>query len=264
MTDTNMTDRPPLGVGAILSETFATYFKRFPTIFFLGLVVYGVVGIVNGLVLGFSALSPEWTELEDPGAWGIGLFIMMILGFLAYGLLTSVVVLLAYDARLGRPVRLSGYLGAALPVMDVVSVLMLIVWFLLALGLVALVVPGLWVMGAFSVIIPAAVIERAGFGSLGRSLALTRGYRWPIIGALVVAGLIYIILGGALNSIVMALLFFGSDGSATVSGIIYTASNTIASAIAYGFPAILAAVIYARLREIKDGVGVASLADIFR
>jgi hypothetical protein len=37
-----------------------------------------------------------------------------------------------------------------------------------------------------------------------------------------------------------------------------------AGSIAYSIPAIMTALIYARLREIKDGIGVESLASIFR
>eukprot|EP00903_Cladosiphon_okamuranus_P022917 g21109.t1 len=105
---------------------------------------------------------------------------------------------------------------------------------------------------------PAGVIERAGFGGLGRSKYLTKEYRWPILGALVLA----IICATIIN--IVALFVVGLVASAGSIGmvigiVLFAAISTVGA----GFLSILVALIYARLREIKEGVSVDQIASVF-
>ena len=80
-------------------------------------------------------------------------------------------------------------LGAALGVAIVAGIC-------IAIGIVALIVPGLILATIWAVAIPAATIEQAGVGaSLSRSAALTRERRWRVFGAVLVAGLIALLVG---------------------------------------------------------------------
>jgi hypothetical protein len=278
MTHTQTGMGQALGVGALISSTFSIYFRRFPAIFLFGFAVYAVIGAISALVLGAG--------LGTTGV--VPLVLDAALNLVAGSLLTSVIVLLAYDAKLGRPLRMSGYVGAALQVILVVLLLSLITsviifgavaiivgpavalqsGFLSFVAAVGAVFVGLWLAALFSATIPAAVIERAGFGALGRSIALTQGYRWPIVGLFLIMYLIAILVAIVLVAIIAGLLL--PDSTALSAGL--TAGTSIlgvlieaaAGSIAYSIPAIMTALIYARLREIKDGIGVESLASIFR
>jgi uncharacterized membrane protein len=103
---------------------------------------------------------------------------------------------------------------------------------------------------------PAVVIERLGFRGLGRSEKLTKNYRWPIVGALVLTWICALII------IVVALFvadFALSSGVLAVSILLYAAFTAVGT----GLLSILTALIYARLREIKEGVSVDQIAEVF-
>ena len=131
----------------------------------------------------------------------------------------------------------------------------------MVLGLVALIVPGLWVYAVFSVMPAAVVIERIGFSGLGRSAALTKEYRWPIIGA----SLLILIMNAVVGAIAVFKvgLLAGVLGSSGVALVILAVTLATLSGIGYGLSAISVALIYARLREIKEGVSVRDIATVF-
>ncbi|CUH43713.1 hypothetical protein [Ruegeria atlantica] len=95
----------------------------------------------------------------------------------------------------------------------------------------------------------------SGFGGLGRSAALTKGYRWPIFGALLLVG----ICAGIVNFLagVFAGILAGVGSWAKIVGF------SIIAALSEGLTGISIALISARLREIKEGVIVDQTASVF-
>jgi hypothetical protein len=124
----------------------------------------------------------------------------------------------------------------------------------IALGLVALVIPGIMVFCAYYVAAPVCVVERLGpFGSLGRSAQLTKGYRWRIFGlAIVVVGLSA--LAGYLVRVV--LLNSGNYVAAIIA-------EYLVDTISTAFGSVLAAIVYYRLRASKEGVNLDAVASVF-
>jgi hypothetical protein len=139
MTHTQTGMGQALGVGALISSTFSIYFRRFPAIFLFGFAVYAVFGAISALVLGAG--------LGTTGV--VPLVLDAALNLVAGSLLTSVIVLLAYDAKLGRPLRMAGYVGAALQVILVVLLLSLIT--------------SVIIFGAVAIIVGPAVALQSGF-----------------------------------------------------------------------------------------------------
>jgi hypothetical protein len=136
-----------------------------------------------------------------------------------------------------------------------------VVGILVGVGFLLLVVPGLWVLAVFSVTPVAVVIERAGFGGLGRSADLTKGYRWPIVGA----NILIMIIAAAINFIAMFVIGLiivplGGNVTGTLIGVL---GLGIITSVANGLAAILISLIYARLREIKEGASVRDIAAVF-
>jgi len=234
MSDVNTAPtRQNLGVGAIVSESFSILFGNIVPIAITSFVPIVLGLLISGLFVGM----PVAMGFEEPNFL---LGTSVVIGFIGstlvqvavYGVIIAALVQLAYDAKLSRPISYKKYAKAAIATLVPNVVQMLIVGILATIGFLFFIIPGLWIYGVYSVLVPAIVIERAGFGAMRRSQALTKEYRWPVIGAV----LLVLICASLLN---MAAVF----GVALIS--------------------ISVALIYARLREIKEGVGVDNLVAVF-
>lgn len=246
----------PLGVGSIVGESFSILFRNFLVVMILGFVpTLAGLWISEALLgLGFNAML-DGTGASTATGW-IGYGAAVLVQIVIYGIMTALMVQMAYDAKLGRSVTLGRYFGPALRAAVPVAVLSLIAGILTVLAAMALIVPGLWVYAVFSLMAPAVVIERAGFRGLGRSAALTKEYRWPVLGALILIG----ICTGVLNYVSEFAYGYGTLAMGSlISMVIYSAL----AAVAVGLSGIAIALIYARLREIKEGVSVDELVSVF-
>ncbi|NNG05518.1 MAG: hypothetical protein HKM95_15650 [Inquilinus sp.] len=129
------------------------------------------------------------------------------------------------------------------------------------LGLFLFIVPGIMLYLMFWVAVPAAVVERPGiFASLRRSAALTKGYRWRLLGIV----LVLLVLAQVVNSIVQAP-FVRWDGSRadTDSLIAMLLLGHVAHVFFIALGAVAAAVAYYDLRVVKEGFDPARIAAIF-
>lgn len=251
------------GVGAVISESFAILLKKLPQI-----ALVGFVPAVIGLIVSVMLIGPEMTfggEMDPTGLQNVNWFnfgLSMIIQMVIYGLTVALLVQLAYDAKLGRPMSFGRYFNTAIRDIVPLIVLILIVSIVATFAMILLLLPGLWVYAVWSVVIPAIVIERSGFGALRRSAELTKGYRWPIVGTLIVLGLCAIVIGIGVSFLVAMVSNFtgGEDGAGVVIAVVIQA---LASAAIYGVIYIAIALIYARLREIKEGVNVDQLVSVF-
>jgi len=240
----------PLGVGSIVGGSFSILMGNFLSVVMLALGPTLLSTVLSGLLIGWNATL----GLGEPSITGVA-------GVVAYGLTTALIVQLAYDAKLGRTGSLGRYfgpgLGAALPI----AILGVASGIMMAIGLIALIVPGLWVYAVYSVMPAAVVIEKVGFGGLGRSAALTKEYRWPILGAIFLVGIITMVINGVAVFVVgMVLASSGGSGASIAMGVLVI---TALSAIGTGLGAITIALIYARLREIKEGTSLRDIVAVF-
>jgi len=108
MSDTSIVEpRAPLGVGAIISESFSILFKNLVPIAVICIVPIILSFIASGAMLGFDVIlggaEPDFLNM------GTGLIVAYvantILSLVIYGLLIAMLVQLAYDAKLGRPLN---------------------------------------------------------------------------------------------------------------------------------------------------------------
>jgi len=251
----------PLGVGSIISESFSILFKNIVTVMILGFFPTLLTLVIGGLLMGWGvALGGAEPDFTAEGV-GFGFVVAIILQVGIYGMIIALLVQMAYNAKLGRPQEIGRYFGPALRSAFPIVILTTVAGLLTGIGAVFLVIPGLWIYAVFSVIVPAIVIERAGFGAMGRSAKLTKEYRWPVLGTLLLIGIVTAILSAVVAfvfSAVSAIVGGGAFGIA-VSVIV----NAALYAVSYGLSGIAVSLIYARLREIKEGVGVDALADVF-
>lgn len=259
MSDATITSVPSasLGVGTIISESFSILFKNFGKVILIAMIPTLLGLLISGAVVGWGATlgtqDPTDIDLNNLGTFYAGLGFTFVVQMVLYGFIIALLTQLAYEAKLGRPVRLGAYFGPALSAVLPIAILSLVSITAATIAMIALILPGLWVYAVFYVMAPAVVIEKAGFSGLGRSARLTKNYRWPIVGLFILIAIIFIAVGfistflsGILGSVVLGLL---------VTALI----NSIGS----GIGGIAAALTYARLREIKEGVGVDQIVDVF-
>lgn len=258
MTDTTANaPKMPLGVGTIISESFSILFGNFFTVLILGFVAGFAGFLINGMIIGFEAAL----GVPDPDAFVIGTIVSSVIGIIIYAIIVAMFVQLAYNAKLGRKGSLGEYFSAALGPLFAVAVLSIVVSLLTAVGMIALIVGGLWIYAVFYVFVPAAVIEKTGFGSLGRSAGLTKGYRWPIVGLFIVMMIILMFVFGILGALLVGVIVATSASTGALIGL--GAVNAALTGLFYGLSAISVALVYARLREIKEGVAVDQIAAVF-
>lgn len=129
-------------------------------------------------------------------------------------------------------------------------------------GFVLLIVPGIILMVMWSAAAPVLVAEKRGvFDSLARSRDLTRGYRWPIFGLLV----IYLVLSWIIGVVVAGILF-ATSGALAGGGFplwITRISAPLINVLSGIVVAAGASSLYYELRLLKGGPAADELASIF-
>lgn len=266
-----MTDAPvpqpagktPLGIGDILSSTFSLYFSRFAYFFGIFFIPYLAVQVL-ALAMGYGAGG------IGEGATVAATAVVTILSFVVFFAVQAVQVRSAITMKLGQGVQFAPAVQAALAGIIPIILLGVIAGIAMGLGFILLVVPGLYLVAMFYVYIPAIVFERAGFGALGRSIELTSGYRWSIVGLVLVFMVLFILAGLLIGAISVGILagtggfggaLYGEMGMPAL--VAYTVLDAIANAIVTPIGMIAAGLVYARLKEIKDGGSSEALLKIF-
>lgn len=236
----------PLGIGALITSTFHLYFSRFWTFFTL-MLVQTVIFLSFSVLVGGLGLMTGATDIV----------VLSFFGFLLIsGFATALMISAVYDAKLGWKPRWADYIRIGLSRAVPVALVTLAVSFLSALAAILLIIPGLYVYAVLSVAIVSAVVERKGFGAFGRSATLTQGYRWPILGANVLFYLIFAALSFIVSSLNTTLSTAFGDLSLLLIPF-YIVNQAIMAGLFLIFPVI----IYIRLRDIKEGIAVVSMAD---
>ncbi len=217
-----------LEVGPTLSEVFAIYRDQAGVLLPVAFWLFLVVAIVDGLTEG------------DFSLFWIGLVVGLAVGTLYQGM----VVTLVQDVQDGRrDASVGDLMRSALPVLGALLGAGILAGLGVGAGFLLLVVPGLYLATIWAVIAPAIVIERRGvFDAFGRSRQLVKGQGWPVLGTIVVAYLI---------SFVAAIAFVAIADSIADGPLLRIVFSALASTITAPVAALVAAVLYFRLLEIK-------------
>lgn len=126
------------------------------------------------------------------------------------------------------------------------------------LGLVALVIPGIFLYVLLSLATPALILERSGIGqSMGRSRLLVLGSWWRVFGVLIVAQLVTFVIGYLIQ------LPFGTATDTPAPGVGYPLGDllvielgaAVAQAITVPFAAAVTALLYIDQRMRREGLG---------
>ncbi len=256
--------RAPFGVGSVISDTFSIFFRKLHLVILLGFIPALIDVIVNAYAVNTSFDIAPGAEFDGVG-FATTMIVTVLVSLLATAITTAMVIQLAYDAKLGRPSQIGRYFAAAMSNLPAIAVLSIVVAILIMIGMVFLILPGIWLYAVYIALVPAIVIDRAGFGAMRRSADLTKEYRWPIVGTLILTVLCIFLV-----SLVIGFIFALVIGDFSVLDVAtptfgpWIFAETVLNAIAYGWTSVAVAMIFARLKEIKEGVSVADLVDIFK
>jgi hypothetical protein len=198
-----------ISVGEVLSETFSTYRENWAPLIGSAIVVFGIVGLVAGL-------------LQSTGSVVLAL-IGAIIRLAGYALYTGFVVRLVQDVRDGRRDQTVGDLfSAASPAIVPLIAFGILFGIGVGIGLILLVVPGLILLTFWSLGPPAIVTEGAGpIDAFGRSWRLVRGQAWSVFGVLLLVFLIVLAIQLVLTAIAVPI----GDAALVIAAIIAAAAT---------------------------------------
>jgi len=149
----------------------------------------------------------------------LGAFVSVVAAFLLQATLVKAV----QDVRDGRAdLSIKETVNEATPYIWTVALASILAAIAITIGLILIIVPGLYLITIWAVIIPVIVIERSGvMASFGRSHDLVRGHGWHVFGTLVIVYIIMIVVQNVLGAIFLALPHVLGDGlSSVISGTI--------------------------------------------
>ena len=274
MADVNSYPEPQahLGVGAILSETFALFGRNFVFFFSLGALPSVVLGMIN---IGVERAQRSAIIETDafPSTLVYTSFVIGLVALIGYLVLQGVMARSAIALKTGNGTQLSQAVMSSLSGLFPIMILGLAAGVMIVLGFLALIIPALYVAAMVSVFVPAIVFEKRGFGALGRSFELTRGYRWAIAGVMIVINLIGTVISGVLGAIVALVVVggvYGNDPTTLVMQdvvlghqLLGVGIEALINGITLPLSMISTALIFVRLREIKEGGDAEDLVRVF-
>jgi hypothetical protein len=214
-------------LSGVLGEAWQMYRRFAAHLLTIAFVIYLAAAIVAGL-------------LSLAGV--VGSFLAEIVELFAAFLLQATLVKAVQDVRDGRAdLSIGETASSALPYIWSVAAASILAGIAITIGLVLIIVPGLWLITIWAVIIPVIIIERSGaLSSFGRSRQLVRGHGWHVFGTLVLVFIILIVVNIILGIVFSALPLVWRDGLSTV------VSGTLISP----FIALVVTLIYYRLSSL--------------
>ena len=223
------------------------------------LIVFLYNAQTSALTLQLAGAAPTL----DPDAIGTIVALMgSLLETLCIGLIQAALTQGLVADRKGERPAFGKCLGTSLRCFGPVIALAFFRYLIVVVGLALLIAPGLMASAAFMLIIPVRVSERTSIPeSFRRSRVLTRGYRWPILGWV----LIYTSANVATEHIARLVAGAGqlARDSSLYASPAYLIGHWLFQVVLASISSVVAASLYYELREAKEGAGTEELAAAF-
>lgn len=227
-------------VGGALSRTFSTLTKN-PAIF-MGLTAIAVV----------LPIAVQLLSMGNPLVIMVSNLLSLVLGLLVQGAIAFGV----YQALLGQKAGFGETISRAGAHMWRMFLAALLMGIGIMLGTILLVIPGIILACAWAVTLPACVVEGLGaVDSLKRSMELTKGFRLKIFGLVIVAGIAMVLFMGVVVALVLILPGAGET--------VIVAGTALALIAPQAFYSVMMPVVYYDLRQVREGVTLDNLTNVF-
>jgi hypothetical protein len=219
-----------LDVGRVFERIFEIYRGQFALLIGGALALFVPVALINGL-------------LYEGGGFVLSV-IANALALVASYLYQGMVVEAARDILDGRRDQtIGGLFSSAGQVVGPLLVAGILAGIAISIGFVLLIVPGLYLITIWAVIVPVIVIERTGaLGSFGRSRQLVKGNGWQVFGVLVV-----LFVGAFVVQILIAAII----GGVSDSWFGFSLAVLLTSLLLIPLTALAAAVIFFELKALR-------------
>jgi hypothetical protein len=262
-------DLRPMTLGEVLDRTFTLYRENF-------LLFVGIVALPNLLTLLFNfgvllfqrnaPVTGTTPHLPSSGAIGgivLGGVTGMLLLLLAVGIAHAATVSAVSDLYLGRDTSVSDAYGRAKGSILIVIAILLMSGLATVVGLIFLIVPGIYLACRLAVSVPVAIVEQQSpVASMERSMELTKGFA----GQMFLLLLLVAVLQWVVSALIQAPAMFFSitavvakhQPSLGVSVYSYLA-GFVAQVLVGPIGTISASLMYYNLRVRKEGFDIQHL-----
>lgn len=249
--------------GSVLGRSFGILVRRFPTFGVLGILLYAPFAVATVYVTQHEierveALYAAWDpETEPEPVVDAGFFSASVLGILLVGTVSGAMVTAAltygvFEALRGRHVSVGRCLYFGLSKTFPVLLISIALAFMVGVGCLLLVVPGLIIATTYYVAVPAFCIEGGAPTTVfQRSAELTDGHRWHVFLILFVVVGVPMFIDTALSRVFQEQPF------------VYLGTSITATILFGVWAAIASAVAYYDLRNVGENFDLESLTDVF-
>jgi hypothetical protein len=219
-----------LDTARVFERIFEIYKDQFTLLIPAALVVFVPVAVLSGLIYA-----------GDVGVFGA--LIVATIGTIATYWFQGMVVEAARDILDGRRDHTVGSLVRSVaPVVFPLVIAGILAGIAIAIGLVLLIVPGLYLLTIWAVLAPVIVIERRdALEAFGRSRELVRGNGWQVFGVILVIFLLQLVVTGAIQAIANSV-------ADTVAG--YSVADLVVRLLVAPLSALAAAVLFFELKAL--------------
>ena len=222
--------------GAVIGKAWETYKAQWRHLVPIAFVVYVLISLLNLLLGGLGWLGDI-----------VAFFVSLAGVFWLQGAL----VLAIDDVRDGRAdLSLSETLDRVTPHLTTLALAGILAGIAITIGLILLIVPGLFLLTIWLLIVPAIMLESCGVSeSFARSQELVRGYGWSVFGVIVLT--VLILLG-------VAIVFAIVDGVLDNRWLSF-ALGAVVQTMTAPFLALAWTITYYELRDLKGAEPTAAV-----
>lgn len=214
-------------------------------------------GIFTGSLPRTTSAQPLTAHQVATQVTGFG--VASVLGFLAGILAAGACYRAITSAYLGEQTGWRDSLAFAARRLHSILWVSIITGVISVLGLIACLLPGVYLFVSFTVAVPVLLTEqRRGFSALGRSRELVRGFWWRTLGIVVLGAILSSIVAGLLQALVLGLVSTGSSSAGWIAGTVF--AGTLSKMITTPFTAAFVTVLYFDLRVRKEAFDLQLLA----
>jgi hypothetical protein len=182
-----------LAIGEVLGESWNLYTKFLGRFFMTALIVYAVLDLLSALV------SVAWNDSVGAGIfWGL---VAAFVGVVGYFWVQTALVETVRDVRDGRADRTIGETFSAVqPRLPAAIAAGIVAAIGIIIGFALLIIPGLYLLTIWCMLIPVIVIEERRAGeAFTRSHDIVRGHGWQVFGLVVVVFLLVVVASGVIR-----------------------------------------------------------------